>query len=107
VRGEPLKGHLDMLLLAALVGEPRHGYGVMQRLAVTSQGAFDLGEGTIYPALHRLQRKGLLTSHWHEVEGRRRRVYALTPTGEESLTGKRQEWDSFVRGVAQILEAAG
>jgi DNA-binding PadR family transcriptional regulator len=80
MEGEMLKGHLDMIVLAALVGGPAHGYGVIQEIKRRSGGAFDLPEGTIYPTLHRLEKAGYLASHWTTAEsGRKRRVYKMTP----------------------------
>ncbi len=78
---EALKGHLDLLLLAALAAEPLHGYGVLARLRDISDGTFDLPEGTIYPALHRLQRGGHLKSSWRVVGRRRRRVLPVDGEG--------------------------
>jgi PadR family transcriptional regulator, regulatory protein PadR len=96
-----------MLLLAVLRREPGHGYAVIQRLAEASDGAFDLPEGTIYPALHRLERKGLLESREVEFEGRRRRVYAITSTGREALVEHLDEWRSFSISIGHTLEVAG
>lgn len=100
---EALKGHLDLLLLAALKGRPAHGYAALERLRAQSQGTFDLPEGTIYPALHRLQEAGLLASTWSEAAGRRRRVYQLTPKGHRALKKRRQEWQAFSQGIEAIL----
>jgi PadR family transcriptional regulator PadR len=107
VDSEALKGHLDLLLLVALSGEPLHGYGALARLREISEGTFDLPEGTIYPALHRLQRAGLLDSNWQVVERRRRRVYRLTARGQEELLGRRAAWQRFSYGVTRALEASG
>jgi DNA-binding PadR family transcriptional regulator len=107
VDSEALKGHLDLLLLATLSGEPLHGYGILGRLKDMSGGTFDLPEGTIYPALHRLQRNGLLDSSWRSVGGRRRRVYRLTAQGRTALEGRRQAWELFAWGVSRTLEAIG
>jgi PadR family transcriptional regulator, regulatory protein PadR len=96
-----------MLLLAVLRREPGHGYAVIQRLSEASDGAFDLPEGTIYPALHRLERKGLLESREVEFEGRRRRVYAITSTGREALVEHLDEWRSFSISIGHTLEVAG
>jgi PadR family transcriptional regulator len=97
-------GHLDLLLLAALRGESRHGYAVIDHLRRASGGRFDYPEGTVYPALHRLESDGMLRSRWSEVEGRRRRVYELTAKGEKSLDGRRREWERFSSGIASVLE---
>ena len=82
MRAESLKGHLDGMLLAVLEDGPRHGYAVMEVLRASSGGRFDLPTGTIYPALHRLERAGLVHTSWTEAGGRRRRLYELTqPAG--------------------------
>src|SRR5919202_6282946 len=107
MKGEALKGHLEMLLLAALRAGPAHGYAVIEELRARSGGTFDLPEGTIYPALHRLERAGHLRSRWQDAGGRRRRVYELTVAGEEALRGQRREWERFSSGVAAVLGAAG
>ena len=100
---EKLKGNLDMLLLAVLAAGPGHGYSIITRLRERSDGAFDLPEGTIYPALHRLEGAGLLDSAWEVVAGRRRRMYRLTAAGQESLATQARQWHSFSGSVAQVL----
>jgi PadR family transcriptional regulator len=99
-------GHLDLLVLAALHGEPRHGYGVMEHVRRASGGRFDYPEGTIYPALHRLEEEGLLRSRWSSPDGRRRRVYKLTSRGEKALSGRRRDWERFARSVTAIVGEA-
>jgi len=97
-------GHLDLLLLAVLGrGGPQHGYAVIGGLRDASDGEFDVPEGTIYPALHKLERDGLVKSEWSVVEGRRRRVYALTGNGRATLSAKKKEWTIFRRGVEAVL----
>ncbi len=103
MNAETLKGHLDMLLLAAVRGEPAHGYAIAERLRARSDGAFDLPEGTLSPALHRLERAGLLASRWSEVNGRRRRVYSLTRKGERALVERQEEWRDFSRAVEAVV----
>ena len=100
---ETLKGHLDLLLLAAVQPAAAHGYAIAERLRARSDGAFDLPEGTLYPALHRLERAGLLTSRWSEVNGRRRRVYQLTQKGQRSLATRHGEWRAFARAVEAVV----
>lgn len=100
---ERLKGHLDLLLLSVLAAGPAHGYAVIAALRARSAGTFDLPEGTIYPALHRLADAGLLTSDWSHVDGRRRRIYALTPAGQAALAAERREWKRFAGGVQAVL----
>ena len=88
-----LRGHLDLLLLATLRRTgPSHGYALIAA-----------PEGTIYPALHRLERDGAVASSWEADAPRRRRVYALTAAGETALAAKRTEWRAFVRGVQAIV----
>jgi PadR family transcriptional regulator, regulatory protein PadR len=101
--GEELKGHLDLLLLSALAEGPSHGYLLIERLRARSGGTFDLPEGTVYPALHRLERDGLLSSAWTEAAGRRRRVYRLTRRGRAALARRAGEWRSFARAVEAVI----
>jgi PadR family transcriptional regulator, regulatory protein PadR len=100
---ERLKGHLDLLLLSVLAAGPAHGYAIITSLRARSAGTFDLPEGTVYPALHRLEDAGLLASSWGNAEGRRRRVYALTARGEAALAAERTEWQRFAGGVQAVL----
>ena len=97
--GEALKGHLDLLLLAILAEGPAHGYAVIESLRQSSGGLFDLPEGTIYPALHRLEAQGWLQSHWQNDAPRRRRVYELTTKGQQALAKRQQEWQIFLNAV--------
>ena len=103
MKGEILKGHLDLLLLAVLQDRPAHGYAIVEELRSRSGGSFDLPEGTIYPALHRLEAASLVESHWQPYAGRRRRVYALTAAGRAALVEQREIWDRFVAGVNSVL----
>jgi PadR family transcriptional regulator, regulatory protein PadR len=100
---QALKGHLDMLLLAALEGGPRHGYAVKEALREGSGGRFDLPTGTVYPALHRLEEAGLISGSWSVVEGRRRRSYRLTAAGRRRLAGERANWQEFSTAIASLL----
>jgi transcriptional regulator len=97
--GETLKGHLDLLLLAILSEGPGHGYAVIESLRQRSRGLFDLPEGTVYPALHRLEDQGLLQSRWSEDSGRRKRIYQLTPKGRQALSKRQDEWKQFFEAV--------
>jgi len=100
---ERLKGNLDLLLLSVLSAGPTHGYAVISALRDRSEGMFDLPEGTIYPALHRLENSGLLVSSWAEAEGRQRRVYALTDKGAAALAAELSEWRSFASGIHAVV----
>lgn len=104
MRRETLKGHLDLLLLAVVSAGADHGYHIARRLAEASSGALELPEGTLYPALHRLESKKLLSSSWATVGGRRRRVYDLTPAGRDALAHERLEWGSFAQAVDSVLD---
>ena len=100
-----LKGHLDMIVLAALSAGPAHGYAVIEEIRRRSGQAFDLPEGTISPALHRLEQAGLLVSRWTTSEsGRRRRVYALTRRGDRALAERRALWQQFSDAIGGLLE---
>lgn len=104
MEGEILKGHLDMIVLAALSGGPAHGYAVIQEIRRRSGGAFDLPEGTIYPVLHRLEQTDLLSSKWTTAEsGRKRRVYSLTKRGQRALADHRAVWRRFADAVGGLL----
>src|SRR4029077_20467453 len=105
MRGEPLKGHLDLLILAAVESEPRHGNAVIEALRAKSAGVFDLPEGSIYPALHRLEKAGLLASRWSHHEGRRRRTYRLTAAGKTALRRQTEEWSLFSQAVGAVVGA--
>jgi PadR family transcriptional regulator PadR len=105
MRAETLKGHLDGLLLAALEPGPLHGYAIMDALRAGSGGRVDLPTGTIYPALHRLERAGLVKGSWsHAGGGRRRRVYRLTAAGRRALSEERSSWREFAAAVTSLLE---
>ena len=102
MRAEALKGHLDGLILAVVADGPLHGYAIIERLRQRSGGALDLPEGTVYPALHRLEHAGYLSSAWSGT-GRRRRVYSLTNHGRGELGTRRREWTAFAAAVEAVL----
>jgi len=103
MKGDALKGHLDLLVLSVLADGPQHGYAVIEALRERSEQAFDLPEGTVYPALHRLEKAGLLISEWSVVGGRRRRTYRLTPSGGTALAELRTAWTDFSSAVTRVL----
>jgi len=105
MEGEMLKGHLDMIVLAALAAGPAHGYAIIESIKRRSGDAFNLPEGTIYPALHRLEQADLLTSRWVTAEtGRQRRVYSLSKRGERALVERRAVWQRFAKAIGGLLE---
>ena len=100
---ETLKGHLDSLILAVVAAGPAHGYAIIEELKLRSRGTFALPEGTVYPALHRLERAGLLASGWSNASGRKRRVYKLTARGRRRLETSKREWSDFASAVDAVL----
>jgi DNA-binding PadR family transcriptional regulator len=106
MKGEVLKGHVDLLLLAAVEAGPAHGYAIIKTLRERTDAVLNLPEGTLYPALQRLQSGGLLHSSWSTVDGRRRRVYELTDAGREALRRERSDWGTFARAVESAIEPA-
>ena len=103
MRGQALKGHLDLLLLSILSEGSMHGYAIIDELRERSDDVFDLPEGTVYPALHRLDKAGFLSSEWTEVHGRRRRTYRLTDKGRGALGEQRAAWSEFSEAVGKVL----
>ena len=106
MRPTDVRGRLELLILAVLSVGPAHGYAVIEELRRRSAGTFDLPEGSVYPALHRLEREGLLASRWSEGPRRRRRVYRLTRRGRAAFERERDEWLLLARAVAAVLEGA-
>ena len=102
----PVRGHLDLMLMAVLQAGPAHGYAIIEQLRARSGGVFALPEGTVYPALHRLEQEGLLSSRWAQASGRRRRVYQLTRRGRAQLGTRRRGWDEFAAALNIVLEGA-
>jgi PadR family transcriptional regulator, regulatory protein PadR len=102
MKPDRVKGHLELLVLAVLSTGPTHGYAVINQLRDRSGGELDLPEGSVYPALHRLEDQGALAAEWRVVEGRRRKVYRLTPEGVATLADQRRDW----RALARAIEAA-
>ena len=103
MKADRVKGHLELLVLAVLADGDAHGYALIERLRARSGGTFDLPEGTVYPALHRLEAAGLLSSTWSDVGGRRRRVYSLTRRGDDALREQRSDWRTFAGAVERVV----
>jgi transcriptional regulator len=105
-RGDLLQGTLDMLVLKALQLQPMHGWGITERIEQWSESVLQLGQGTLYPALYRLERQGLIRSDWKLTENNRRaRYYALTPRGRRHFTDELAQWRRMSRAVNMVLEA--
>ncbi len=98
-----MAGTAEMLILEVVSQGRSYGYAIVQTVTVRSGGGVDLKEGSLYPALHRLERRKLLSSSWGEVDGRRRKYYKLTAAGRSILASKRQEWLRFASGVNGVL----
>ncbi|MDE3130666.1 MAG: helix-turn-helix transcriptional regulator [Acidobacteriota bacterium] len=103
MKPEELKGHLDGLILSVVSRESLHGYAVIEALKARSGGSLALPEGTVYPALHRLEADGLLHSEWSAASGRRRRIYSITKRGEKELGASRERWRLFASTIEAVL----
>jgi transcriptional regulator len=102
-----VQGTLDMLILKTLALEPMHGYGIAVRLEQMSHGVFRVNAGSLFVAIQRLTRAGLIKGEWKATEnGRRAKYYALTKQGEKRLNSETQEWGRQVAAIARILEAS-
>ena len=105
-RGDLLQGTLDMLVLKALQLEPMHGWGITERIEQWSESVLQLGQGSLYPALYRLERQGLIRSEWKVTRNNRRaRYYALTRDGRRHLGDELAQWRRMSRAVNRVLEA--
>lgn len=101
-----LKGTLPTLILEALEHQPDHGYRIAQRIKERSQGVLDFKEGTLYPALHKLENDGLVQSYEEVEKGRSRRYYRITQAGQATLAQDREHWREMSRAVTLILGEA-
>jgi len=102
-----LRGTLDLLILQALVGVPLHGLGVARRIEQATRGAFAVGPGSLFPALHRLEEKGWLSSEWGESENKRRaKYYRLTAAGRKRLRHETLNWERIAIAIARALATA-
>jgi PadR family transcriptional regulator PadR len=101
-----LRGTLDLLLLKALSWGPRHGYDVARWIEFATDDVLDVGEGTLYPALHRLQERGWVTAEWGASEqNRRAKYYALTASGRARLRAEKLTWTRYAQAVFAALDA--
>jgi len=97
------RSQFDALVLAAIECSPAHGYEIIRRIRLRSADVFSLPEGTVYPALHRLERDGLVKGHWENEGRRKRRTYRVTRAGVEALAVRRLEWKTYSRAVNAVL----
>jgi transcriptional regulator len=99
-----VRGTLATILLETISRRPIHGYAICKAVNARTEGFFDLREGSLYPALHRMERDGLLKSFWEKTDGgRRRKYYEITDTGLQALAQKREQWRAFAGAVERVL----
>jgi PadR family transcriptional regulator, regulatory protein PadR len=102
-----LRGTLDLLILKTLALEPMHGWGIAQRIQQTSRGVLDVNQGSLYPALQRLELRGVIDAEWRTSDhNRRARYYRLTAAGRRALGAETENWRRYVSAVNWILEGA-
>jgi PadR family transcriptional regulator PadR len=104
-QAELLKGTLDLLVLKTLALQPLHGVGVADRLRQITGGTFDVGPGSLFPALHRLEQNGWITGEWAVADGRRTKTYTLTAAGRRQLGAETRSWIRIALAVDQVLES--
>jgi len=100
---ELLHGTLETLILKALAAEPRHGYEIARHIRTATNGAIVVEDGSLYPALYRLEHRKLLRGEWGVSGGRRARFYRLTPAGQRTLKAQTRRWSAFAGGVSRLL----
>jgi transcriptional regulator len=106
-KSDLLQGTLDMLVLKVVALEPIHGYGIAQRIRQISRDVLQVQQGSLYPALHRLEKRGWLKSEWSEAEtGREAKFYSLTKLGRKQLDAEAANWDRLSAAVGLILRAS-
>ena len=102
-----VRGTLNTILLETISRGPMYGYQICKAVDAKTDGYFELREGSLYPALHRLEREGLLKSFWEQTDGgRRRKYYEITDSGVKALAQKRREWGRFADAVDRVLDGA-
>ncbi len=101
-----LQGTLDLLILKTLAPAALHGYGIAQRILLTSGQVLQVQQGSLYPALHRLERKGLVASDWKLTDsGRMAKYYSLTAAGQQQLASELEQWRTYTHAIGLVLEA--
>lgn len=105
-RSDLLQGTLDLLILKTIEHRPLHGYAMAQRILETSREVLAVQQGSLYPALHRLERKGLITAEWREGESKRMaKFYSLTASGRTQLAEEMDQWQRYARAIQWVLQA--
>jgi len=106
-KGDVLQGTLDLLILKTLDAGPMHGYGIASRIEQVSEELLRVEEGSLYPALHRIQQTGWIRAQWkHSENGRPAKFYRLTAAGRKQLRSEEERWRKLTRGVSKILRFA-
>lgn len=106
-RGDLLRGALEMLILRTIEGEPRHGYAITEAILAASDEVLDIDEGSMYPALYRMQRRGWVEAEWGRSDNNRRaKFYAITDEGRRQLDAAARRWSRFSRAVERVMEPA-
>ncbi len=101
-----MQGTLDLLILKALALEPVHGWGIGNRIREMSRGAFRVGQGSLYPALHRLENRGWLTSYWRTTGNKRiARIYELTTAGKAAVDKEIADWRFYTSAIDMVIDA--
>jgi PadR family transcriptional regulator, regulatory protein PadR len=104
---DDLQGTLDLLVLKTLVREPMHGYGLVRRIQQITDGVLTVEEGSLYPALHRMEMAGWIKPEWKMTEaGRRAKYYGLTPSGKKQLAAEEKNWERVTAAIAKVLRLA-
>ena len=107
IRSDLLQGTLDLLILKTLKTGPRHGWDIAQRIQQVSQDVLQIGQGSLYPALHRLEYRGWIISEWGASDNNRRaKFYKLTSVGRTQLSTEREGWERFAAAVSSILRTS-
>ena len=102
-----LQGTLDLLILRVLRGDSMHGWGIAQQIQQISRDVLQVNQGSLYPALRRLEERGWITAEWGTSENNRRaRFYSLTAKGRKQLTEETESWEAFVHAVTRVLQTA-
>jgi transcriptional regulator len=100
-----MQGTLDLLILKALAVDASHGWGISSRIALMSRDVFQVGQGSLYPALHRFEKRGWVDSHWHPTENNRiARYYQLTAEGRQALAKEVEAWRLYADAVNRVIE---
>jgi len=106
-KSDLLQGTLDLLVLRVLVASPLHGWGISQRLQQISEDVLRVNQGSLYPALHRLEREGWLSAEWGASENNRvAKYYTLTPTGRKKLQAEKENWERIAGAITRVLQTA-